>query len=43
MQKTYMRKTIAELEQFISSGGNAEDISTVEDIYRLNSRLRENI
>lgn len=40
--RKYMRNTIAELEQFVSSGGNAQDISTVEDIYSWNSRLKEN-
>lgn len=38
----YMRNTIAELEWFVSSGGNAQDISTVEDIYSLNRCLKEN-
>lgn len=40
--RKYMRKTIAELDLFIRSGGNAEDIATVEDVYCLNSRIREN-
>lgn len=35
----YMRKTIAEIERFIASGGDGGKITDVEDVYRLNIEM----
>lgn len=37
----YMRKTIAEIERFIASGGDGGKITDVEDVYRLNDGKRK--